>query len=572
VSATSDREVELENERLTERRYAMQLDRDFSRLPKSTSFTGRKVPDLPPAPRRELVGRVALRDSDDVMLAGRNDFYLAERHATVDGVEVYSWSAPIACVYFRKNHRHEGREGLGEMCAGAVVLRSFGHTDGQISDFADDVLSSDAATPPFPALGLVIPRAPKHHLPGGKPLPGAQKPLPKADVSHPFPIDAMEPSGAPVATEPSIRAESLLRSQLHAPRARGLGPVLATLQGDQYELVTVPAMDSMVIEGKPGTGKTIIASHRAAYLVNDQTPPENALDGRVLIVGPTPEYSRHIRDVVDRLADDASRVVVMSLPELMREVIGVKANPQGPVATAWQGVDWNLGRLSGSAIERRKAESGAVLSLEAVYACLRTNNAGGKPLTQDPDWTSYLKSLPEFKVAIASRAHHPLLAVIAWQVERPRSLNQIEHIIVDESQDVTELEWFFLQAINEAHAWTILGDLNQRRSDFTCSSWQKVFDVLTIDTDTPVRQLRRGYRSTKPILEFANKLLPRNERAYEAFQYGGVAPAIINVKVKELGTRVVAEVDRLASNYPAGSVAIISVTPDLARRALPRSS
>jgi DNA helicase-2/ATP-dependent DNA helicase PcrA len=351
-----------------------------------------------------------------------------------------------------------------------------------------------------------------------------------------------------------------------------LGPVLATLQGDQYELVTVPAMDSMVIEGKPGTGKTIIASHRAAYLVNDQTPPENALDGRVLIVGPTPEYSRHIRDVVDRLADDASRVVVMSLPELMREVIGVKANPQGPVATAWQGVDWNLGRLSGSAIERRKAESGAVLSLEAVYACLRTNNAGGKPLTQDPDWTSYLKSLPEFKVAIASRAHHPLLAVIAWQVERPRSLNQIEHIIVDESQDVTELEWFFLQAINEAHAWTILGDLNQRRSDFTCSSWQKVFDVLTIDTDTPVRQLRRGYRSTKPILEFANKLLPRNERAYEAFQYGGVAPAIINVKVKELGTRVVAEVDRLASNYPAGSVAIISVTPDLARRALPRSS
>ncbi len=73
-----------------------------------------------------------------------------------------------------------------------------------------------------------------------------------------------------------------------APRTTSLAPVLATLQPDQYALVTIPAMDSVIIEGGPGTGKTIVASHRAAYLVNEETLPRMGSTGTCFWSDPRP--------------------------------------------------------------------------------------------------------------------------------------------------------------------------------------------------------------------------------------------------------------------------------------------
>jgi DNA helicase II / ATP-dependent DNA helicase PcrA len=566
--SSMERELELEDERVTERRYAEQLRKDERNKPRPYSWTRTKVPQLPDAVVGRFVGRVA-KGSPDELLGWRNDFYIGEKHTNVDGVEVYSWSAPIACSFFRKNHQHDAYKDLGELCADVVVIRSFRHANGQIVDFADDILASDAPPRPFPKRGLIIPTAPSRAVPRPKPRPAM--PVGEAEQGE---------SGEPPRHEDAdghrqvivdgegIRAESLLRAQLHAPRTNGLGPVLSTLQADQYELVTVPAMDSMVIEGKPGTGKTIIASHRAAYLVNDQTPAENSLDGKVLIVGPTPEYSRHIREVIGRLADNRERVIVLSMPELMRQILGAKNEPLGPASNSWQDVEWTLGRLSRSAIARLRAAHGVTPAGEAVYECLRTNTATGRPLTRDPEWSRYLRTLPPYKEARTLRVHWPLLSFIAWEVAPLVDLRKIEHIIVDEAQDVTEMEWFLLQAINEAHAWTILGDLNQRRSDHTHASWEKIFEVLTVDVDTPIRRLKRGYRSTKPILEYANRLLPKDQRSFEAFQHGGVAPSVVSARPEELGSAVAAEVDQLVANHPTGTVAVISVQPDHVRKAL----
>ena len=108
------------------------------------------------------------------------------------------------------------------------------------------------------------------------------------------------------------------------------------------------------------------------------------------------------------------------------------------------------------------------------------------------------------------RVHAPLIAFIKWEIAKPPELANIEHVIVDEAQDVTPLEWLLLDEINVADAWTILGDLNQRRSDHTLGNWAHVLDVIAIDEETPIRRMKRGYRSTKPILEFANRLLPRS--------------------------------------------------------------
>jgi DNA helicase IV len=220
------------------------------------------------------------------------------------------------------------------------------------------------------------------------------------------------------------------------------------------------------------------------------------------------------------------------------------------------------------AVERHKLASGATPTIEMTYDYLRTNSVAGQPLSRIAEWSTYLRGLPPYRQARTLRCHWPLLAYVTWEVAPPAELQSIRHVIVDEAQDVSEMEWYLLARINRGHAWTILGDLNQRRSDHTHANWSKIFDVLTLATDTPVRRLERGYRSTKPILEFANRLLPRAERSFEAFQSGGVTPAVTKKRPNELGDAVVDEVARLISNYPSGSVAVISVTPDLVHRAL----
>jgi DNA helicase IV len=571
---TAERDLELEDERTSERQYAEQLRKKEATRPRPNRWSDRKVPEPLKLPIGELVGRVAVHSPDD-MFGERKDFYIGEKHATVDGVEVYSWTAPIACSFFRKNHRHDSYPWVGQKCADVTVIRSFRHQAGQIADFADDPLIDPVPEHPFPKRGLSIPAGPTRPVPRPRPAPITEKPdrsttTPDArDVSgdtsteHEKPIPAQN-----TVDDGAIRAESLLLAQLHAPRTAGLSPVLSTLQPEQYELVSIPATDSVVIEGQPGTGKTIIASHRAAYLVNE---PTHALGGRVLVVGPTPGYSRHIREVIQRLGDAQGRIIVLSIQELMQHILGTRNAPQGPASTSWHDVDWTLGRLARLAIARHSEHTGTPPTREKVYEYLRANAVAGRPLTQNDDWVDYLRALPPFDRALTRRSQAPLLAYITWEVARPDDLKGIKHIIVDEAQDVTELEWWLLAAINEAHRWTILGDLNQRRSDHTHASWDKVLDVLDLDVDTPMRTITRGYRSTKPILDYANTLLPSKQRSIDAFQQQGPTPAIVPARANTLGEKVLGEIGRLTGIYKDGTVAVITVQPDVITKAL-RSS
>jgi DNA helicase IV len=328
-------------------------------------------------------------------------------------------------------------------------------------------------------------------------------------------------------------------------------------------------MSSLIVDGQPGTGKTIIASHRAAYLVNEETPGENALDGKILVVGPTPAYSRHVRDVILRLTGDSARVVVLSLPELMRTILGLKDEPSGESSRTWQDVDLRLGTLARAAVQRLRDAKGVTPTTDQVYEYLRQNGPSARPLTRDNDWGAYLRRLPSLRDAKRRRSLVPLLAVIKWEVARQKDLEGVELIIVDEAQDVSALEWFLLQSINETDAWTLLGDLNQRRSDHTLSSWTAIVDVLGLDpADVPVRHLSLGYRSTKPILSFANRLLPRAERPITAFQQAGPEPTITRVRDAEAAASVSREVDRLLRAYPLGTVAIITLRASLAMAGL----
>lgn len=564
VNMTQAKDQEIQDERTAQKQYAKVLRDRANRPspyqgPRNGLWTGSGIPKRREVFKDELIGRVALVQPDEDVLDGGSDFYIGETYANVNGINVFGWTTPIACTFFGGSDHHP-------LCDDVAVVRAFRREDGQIVDLIDERLRDDAPAQPFKKRELTIPVPPRRPA---LPLPtNSASEVSVVPPSFTEEQDRTPPRVTPVPDSatagagrelPRLRAEPLLRAQLLAPRTKSLAPVLSTLQPDQYDLVTLPAMDSVIIEGHPGTGKTIVASHRAAYLVNEEIPPENALDGNVLLVGPTTGYSRHVRQVISRLAGGTQRIRVMSLAELADHIIGANRAPHVGSSRTYHDVGWELAKFARSAIAKLRAAKGITPTAEQTYEYLRGSPA---TLTRDRDWSQYLRQLPPFKEALTLRVHAPLLAFIKWEISKPADLNFVEHIIVDEAQDVTPLEWLLLDEINEADAWTILGDLNQRRSDHTLSSWAPVLDVIAIDPKTPIRTMRRGYRSTKPILEFANKLLPRDQRKFHALQELGPEPLVRKVRPKELGDTTLRQVQRLNASYPAGTIAVIS--PSLA--------
>lgn len=551
----SSKEQELIAEQTAQRLYSRELQAR-SQAPRRLEgpANGIWVGTVKPAPRvlpdGHLIGRVAIANPDPD-LGGGSDFYIGETHASFDGMYVFSWAAQVACTFFRGTRHHE-------WCDEVTAIRAFVQRGGTIVDFAEEVVHDDALVSPFRKRSLKIPAAQRSSR---RPLPGStgkqlvpQSPAASASAS---------PAGASTERTPALRAETLLRKQLQAPRTKSLAPVLSTLQPDQYDLVTMPAMgSSVIIEGQPGTGKTIIASHRAAYLVNDDTLPESTLDGDILFVGPTDGYTRHVSDVVDRLTGGSDRIKILSLPRLMKNILGLRSEPRGPASNSYRDADSYLGMLARKAIYHLKSLNGVAIKPEGAYELLRQNGLPRHPLESDPLWISYLERLPPYKEALTLRAHMPLLALIKWEMVKADGLRSIEHIIVDEAQDVTPIEWLFLGAINQTDAWTILGDLNQRRSDHTLATWQQIREVLGLYAkEAPTTKLQRGYRSTRPILEYANRLLPRSERALLAFQTEGPAPSVRNVPTTGIRAAIVGQVNRLLDAYPTGTVAAISAYP-----------
>lgn len=577
----------LEDERTAQRLYRRKVQEEARKpvnysAPANTVYTQDSRPRTGSLPEGLLIGRILLAESHSC-LNGRRDFYIGDRHAKLDGIEVFSWAAPVACTFFRGENHHS-------WCDEVLLIRSFGHDGDQISGLVDDVVSEPAPTTSFPKRGLSIPLVPDRpnlrldtsreqnlaptpldHSVRGLPsdLEDTDDLLPASQESATAP--ALPDSAPPRDTRaaPPIRAEDLLRARMAAPRTRSLTPVLATLQPDQYALVTRPAMRSVIIEGHPGTGKTIVATHRAAYMVNDSSPARNELSGNVLLIGPTKEYCAHVRKVVGGLSGNSPRLLVRSMPELMHEILDLREEPKGPSSRLWQDVDAKLALTVRSSITRLRNKLSATPTSRETFEYLRTEAANKLPADQVEDWAQYLRSLPPFEEALTYRSHTPLLAFIRWEVAKPRKLTGIEHIIVDEAQDVHPLEWMLLREMNEEDSWTIIGDLNQRRSDHTLASWRLVTDILAVPKGDPdVCRLERGYRSTKAILEFANRLLPRNERELLAFQQDGPGPKITRVRPTEVDDAVLAEINRLQSIYPQGTVAVITVDPTGVRRHL----
>ena len=100
-------------------------------------------------------------------------------------------------------------------------------------------------------------------------------------------------------------ASDLLRSEIERPRVGPMRDIVATIQPDQDELVRADLDTSLCIQGAPGTGKTAVGLHRAAYLL--YTYPARLRRSGVLVVGPNRAFLHYIGQVLPALGEGGIR-------------------------------------------------------------------------------------------------------------------------------------------------------------------------------------------------------------------------------------------------------------------------
>ncbi|MEY2474246.1 MAG: hypothetical protein QOK28_3575 [Actinomycetota bacterium] len=108
------------------------------------------------------------------------------------------------------------------------------------------------------------------------------------------------------ANDTGLVGEGALLAALAAPRRGQMGDIVATIQAQQDEAIRAPLRGVLVVQGGPGTGKTAVALHRAAYLLYAHEL-ELSVQG-VLVVGPNKIFARYVENVLPGLGETGVRL------------------------------------------------------------------------------------------------------------------------------------------------------------------------------------------------------------------------------------------------------------------------
>ena len=112
-------------------------------------------------------------------------------------------------------------------------------------------------------------------------------------------------------------SDSALLAALGAARTGRMGDIVATIQAEQDRIIRSDSKGALVVQGGPGTGKTAVALHRAAYLL--YTHRDRLEQSGVLVLGPTGVFLRYVEAVLPSLGETG--VVLSSVAELVPGVV-----------------------------------------------------------------------------------------------------------------------------------------------------------------------------------------------------------------------------------------------------------
>jgi DNA helicase IV len=123
--------------------------------------------------------------------------------------------------------------------------------------------------------------------------------------------------------------QSAFIASLGSSRSSRMRDVLATIQADQDAIIRAGSSGALVVDGGPGTGKTVVALHRTAYLLYAD-PRLGHNRGGVLFVGPHQPYLAYVADVLPSLGEEG--VQTATLRDLVAEGAAAAIEPDPDVA------------------------------------------------------------------------------------------------------------------------------------------------------------------------------------------------------------------------------------------------
>jgi DNA helicase IV len=467
-------------------------------------------------------------------------------------------------------------------------------------------------------------------------------------------------------TDDDIVTDGPLVSALSAARTGRMRQAAATLQAEQDEIVRSPHQGVTVVDGGPGTGKTVVALHRAAYVL--YAFPALA-DRGLLVYGPNRRFLTYISDVLPSLGENDVRLA--TLPD----IVGTEATRTEPD---------HIARIKGRAVladaiarrVRRRKPHGRSLSVRiddetvtldaAVVDMARKKTTGTDlghnreqeiftghiveelvdelerrsareqadyeaelaetlgidldriagvddgqqddgdlgidwdlvrdELLEDPavtravqkvwprispekvvrgvlgDWkvlASLLPDVPDEDLArMAPGEPYGWSDADLALLDEARALihgapeTVYGHIVVDEAQQLTEMQWRMLMRRCPGRSLTVVGDLAQAGPTTTVTTWQDALAPFVSDRFVHHR-LTVNYRTTEEILQSTAPLLARiapDQEMSRSLRHGD-EPVVIEASPDDSGTVPAPLLTGLARDFPDDLVGIVAA-PD----------
>jgi DNA helicase IV len=165
----------------------------------------------------------------------------------------------------------------------------------------------------------------------------------------------------------SLQGEGALLAALNSKRTGRMSDIVSTIQSEQDRIIRSSISGAVVVQGGPGTGKTAVALHRAAYLL--YTHRDRHKSAGVLLVGPSSSFMKYIERVLPSLGETG--VVMASVGRLMP---GINAVPE---------TDADVAALKGR-LDMAAIVANAVSNRMRVPAQNRILEVDGRKLTLTP--------------------------------------------------------------------------------------------------------------------------------------------------------------------------------------------
>jgi hypothetical protein len=493
--------------------------------------------------------------------------------------------------------------------------------------------------------------------------------------------DLLDPDAAPDGM--TVVGDGALLASLARATGHGMRDIVATIQREQDEAIRSPASGVTIVRGGPGTGKTAVALHRAAYLLYaDRNRFES---GGVLVIGPSEVFVGYVSRVLPSLGEETA-----TLRSLGQLVEGVTAHRHDPPEVAATKGSLRMARVLAHAARDAVPESpprlrvlyrGQLLVLErwaldnARRAVLSAHGAKRNAVRAkaagyllDALWRQSADLLPahqqqkreEFAADIAERreftsfmrAWWPILRpmdVLAWlgdparlrryadgvlsraelaplaasyarvaeagpsvadvalldelgellgeapsrarprrdpfqvadgvrevttyadriaaaravAVARPDDYRDYAHVVVDESQDVSPMQWRMIGRRGEHASWTIVGDPAQAAWADAAEA-RRAMDAALGSRRRHEYTLATNYRNAAEIFALAAAVIRRAEPGIElpiAVRQGGAPPTHRTVTAAELPAAVQAATASLLAAVE-GTVGVIAPLAD----------